>query len=266
MNKKIAVGLMLIAGLLILVFAFDSRSPSADAEPKSERAPASAQTSPVVKPKEKRAKKEAAGIAAAKAGPLAEWQADNHPSNGTVRTYFGGKIDLPGASVNEKAESFVRLYSKELFGIPEKDLLFERSSRAARTKVTYRQTVGGYPLYGSTLSLLFEGDDLQRVQNDLQPAPRLPAAAPKSFEKAFESYKANPSDFHGGAVTLEKIELASEPGLEPRLMLYPGATGLAYVYQFYVDEKPERQPASRAMILFDPDGGNVVKKINVRKN
>jgi hypothetical protein len=50
--------------------------------------------------------------------------------------------------------------------------------------------------------------------------------------------------------------LVADPGLSPRLVLYPADGRLIFVYQFHVDETP----GGRAMVLYDPAGGRVVKK------
>ncbi len=195
--------------------------------------------------------------------PLKYWAQARDPFTGRVRTYSGGKLELNGKEELEKADNFVKSFSREIFDVPAGDLVFAKSSKAARTKVTYQQMLAGYPVYGSTLALLFEDGELRRVQNDLQSEPRLPVKTEWKFEDVFEAYRRKPNGGLRQQTVIEKVELAKDPALIPRLILYPASQGLIFVYQFYVDEEsPGRAPA-RSMVLFDPSGSRVVQKTNM---
>jgi hypothetical protein len=192
--------------------------------------------------------------------PLKDWNQARDPFTGKVRTYSGGKIELPGQTETEKAGHFVREYARILFGVTPEDLAFEKASRAARLKVVYQQMAGGYPVFGSTLALLFENGELQRVQNDLQSEAGLPPKPEVDFGAVFEAYRRRPGAGLRAQAAVTKTVLVEDPALSPRLVLYPADRGLVFVYQFHVDESP----GGRAMVLYDPSGNRVVKKTALR--
>lgn len=195
--------------------------------------------------------------------PLKDWAQTRDPFTGKVRTYSGGKLELNGKEELEKADTFVKSFSQEIFGVLPRDLVYAKSSRAARLKVTYQQMLAGYPVYGSTLALLFEDGELRRVQNDLQSQPSLPVKMDWKFEDALEAYRQKPNGGLRQQAVIEKVELAKDPALIPRLILYPGNRGLIFVYQFYVVEEMRGRAPARAMVLFDPLGLRVVQKTNM---
>jgi hypothetical protein len=192
-----------------------------------------------------------------------DWEQVRDPFTGQVRTYSGGKFELNGKEELEKAENFVKSYAEEIFGVAPSDLVFAKSSKAARLKVTYQQMFGGYPVYGSTLALLFEDGELRRVQNDLQSQPQLPVKTNWKFEDVLEAYRQKPNGGLREQSVIEKVALANDPALTPRLILYPSGQGLIFVYQFYVDEEFRGRAPARAMVLFDPSGLRVIQKTSM---
>lgn len=192
-----------------------------------------------------------------------DWEQVRDPFSGQVRTYSGGKLELNGKEELEKAENFVKSYAEEIFGVAPSDLAFAKSSKAARLKVTYQQMLAGYPVYGSTLALLFEDGELRRVQNDLQSQPQLPVRSDWKFEDVLEAYRQRPNGGLREQSVIEQVALANDPALIPRLILYPSGQGLIFVYQFYVDEEFRDRAPARAMVLFDPFDLRVVQKTSM---
>jgi hypothetical protein len=206
---------------------------------------------------------------AMKEDPLAEFQAHSSrpwtvakdPFTGRIRTLNGGGFHLEGESEIQKAEAFKESYASSLFSVPSSDLQTMTLIKTDRTKIMYQQAYGGYPVYGATLGLIFENQELARVQSDLvqisKPNMQVPAF---SSDDAFALYKSNLSGD-------TKSSVVSDAANQPQLLLFPSSNGSAvFVYHFYVDSPSVGGSIERFEVIVDAENQRVIRKHSTHIN
>lgn len=154
------------------------------------------------------------------------------------------------------AKDFVSQYSKSLFGVPSSHLFETRNETTDRTKIVYSQQVNGLPVYGSTLTLFYEGTALVRVQNDLSMNESvLGSGRLASVSDAFNFLQSSArlsASARGEAAPVLRSPALSSGAAAPvtSLVLYPSSSGLVHAYQFAVQEiRPGQTPDSYLAIV-----------------
>ncbi len=89
--------------------------------------------------------------------------------SGRLKTLKDGVLELSSTTLEEKSVEFLSQSSADLFGVPFDDLKFDRLIKGGRSKVIYRQEIGGVPVEGSTVTLVFDDNRLMRIESGLKP-------------------------------------------------------------------------------------------------
>lgn len=184
------------------------------------------------------------------------WSVTPDAFRGGVKTLSGGRIELSGPSVAERAQDFVSRFSRDLFQLDPAQMKQKSFQMAARKKVVYQQFVGDLPVYGAQLALVFENEQLSRIQSDLVPNGRPVQGNPVSVQALSAWFQKNrPND-----------RLIMDPDWAPRLSLLPAGDSFAVIYVTSVDEfQSASQKTIRKTFLIDAKSLQILRVINKTK-
>lgn len=168
------------------------------------------------------------------------WNARKDPFTGQITTLRNDGIDLVGQTPKEKAENFIQRYANEIFQIDPKDLILTENS--TNDRFTFQHRVNGYKVYGSTLTLYFEGEDFHLAKS------RLSLVSDKG-NRAFDL-----AGSAAGPVLKDAVNT-------PELVLYPHQGNGIWSFLAVTKEPGEQY----WQVLVDANSGHVISKIDLIK-
>lgn len=180
-----------------------------------------------------------------------------------LKTLKDGVLDLEPITPREKSDEFIRQFSSELFGVDPKNLSYDRAVKTDRVKVIYQQNIGGIRVFSGTLALVYDDNNLMRIQNDLSALPVEPSASVMTVADAERHVQAlGGENIKGppGKVTL----VVSDLNLKTELVYFPSGSKMVLAYQMIVDVWKDSKSNERMKVLVSAHDGSFIQSRSLR--
>lgn len=191
------------------------------------------------------------------------WTPVFDPATQRLKTLKDGVLDLEPITPQDKSKEFIRQYSSELFGVDPKNLSYERSVKTDRVKVIYQQVIDGIRVFSGTLALVYDDNNLMRVQNDLSALPVEAGASVMTVAEAEKHVQTL-----GGEILKDpagKVSLVvSDLNVKTELVYYPTGTKMVLAYQMIVDVWKDNKTSERMKVLVSAKDGSFIQSRPLR--